>query len=450
MSLHKRQILMVALLVSAAGAVRAATTSRDDGSPRPADPVLDALVAEALAANPELGAAEDTAAAAAARPDQAGALPDPMLSVLYTNDGWGISLGERMMTNLAFVWSQTLPWPGKRELRSSVAARDADLAEQQRARVRLSVAAAVKRAYYGMLLARETLEVVAKQEETARDVEGVARSRYAVGQGAEQDVLRAQIEVTRMDELRAEQEAEAEVRLAELNRLLARPPGTPLVTPARLALEPELRTLEEVQAWAEPSSPELQAAGILVERERLASDLASRVGQPDLVVQGGYMNRAGLDPMWQAGVGVTLPVSGRKKAGVRAEAEAELRAAEKRRESVRLDLRYRNQERLAQLRSTERVARLYADGIVPQAEMSVEAAIASYQAGQVPFVAVLEALTTLYDDRRGYLRLLARHAQLAAGLDELSLVEAPAVAVAQTGGSSSAAVGQAGMSGMQD
>jgi cobalt-zinc-cadmium efflux system outer membrane protein len=450
MFLRKRWILTVALLLSAAPPVGAGAACGEAVSPRPADPVLDALVAEALQANPELGAVDAAAAAAAARPDQAGAIPDPRLSVLYTNDGWGISLGERMMTNLAFVWSQTLPWPGKRELRSSVAAREADLAEQQRARARLSVAAAVRRAYYGLLLARETLEVVAKQEETARDVEGVARSRYAVGQGAEQDVLRAQIEVTRIGELRAEQEAAAEVRLAELDRLLARPPGTPVVTPARLALAPELRTLEQVQAWAEPASPELQAAGILVERERLASDLASRVGQPDLVVQGGYMNRAGLDPLWQAGVGVTLPVWGKKKAGVRAEAEAQLRAAEKRRESVRLELRYRNQERLVQLRSTQRVARLYADGVVPQAEMSVEAAVASYQAGQVPFVAVLEALTTLYDDRRAYLRLLARHALLAAALDELSLGETAAVALAETAGSAAVDPDRARMSRMPE
>jgi outer membrane protein TolC len=352
-----------------------------------------------------------------------------MASVVYTNDGWAPTLGERDMTTLAFMVEQPLPWPGKRGARAALAATDTGLAEQALERGRLATAAAVRRAYYGLLLARETLELVADQERTARDVEGVARSRYAVGQGAQQDVLRAQVEVTRVEQLRAEQEAEAEVRLAELNRLLARPPDAPLETPARLVLAAEGRALEAVQAWSEGRSPELRAVAVTAERDRLARDLAAREGQPDLVVQAGYMNRGGLDPMWQAGIGIGLPLWRKRIDATRAEAEIRQRATGRRREALRLQLRYRNQERLALLRATERTVRLYEDGIVPQDQMSVESAVASYQAGRVPFVAVLEALTTLYGDRVTLRRLLARHAQLRAGLEEMSLDEAPALAV---------------------
>jgi outer membrane protein TolC len=396
--------------------------------PPAADPVLEGLVAEALERNPDLLVLREQVAAAGTRPDQAGELADPMASVLYTNDGWAPTLGERDMTTLGFMVQQPLPWPGKRGARKALAATDAGLAAQALERGRLATAAAVRRAYYGLLLARETLELVDEQEKTAGDVESVARSRYAVGQGAQQDVLRAQVEVTRTEQLRAEQDAEAEVRLAELNRLLARPPDAPLETPARLALVPETRPLEAVQAWAEAGSPELRAAGVTAERDRLAIDLASRAGQPDLVVQAGYMSRGGLDPMWQAGVGVTLPLWRKRIDGERAEAEIQKRSTERRRESLRLQLRYRNQERLARLRASERTVRLYEDGIVPQDEMSVESAVASYQAGKVPFVAVLEALTTLYQDKVALKRLLARHAQLRAGLEERSLDEAPALA----------------------
>jgi outer membrane protein TolC len=353
------------------------------------------------------------------------------------------------MTTLGFMVQQPLPWPGKRGARAAIAASDASLAEQALGRGRLTTAAAVRRAYYGLLLARETLELVAEQERTARDVEGVARSRYSVGQGGLQDVLRAQVEVTRVEQLRAEQEAEAEVRLAELNRLLARPPGALVETPARLHLVPETRSLDAIQTRSEAESPELWAAAVTAERDRLARDLAARAGQPDLVVQAGYMNRGGLDPMWQAGVGVSLPLWRKRIDAERAEAEIRQRATERRRESRRLQLRYRNQERLARLRATERTARLYEDGIVPQDRMSVESAVASYQAGKVPFVAVLETLTTLYQDRVALKRLLARHAQLRAGLAEMSLDEAPALAV---GAPSTAAVTTgAGMAGsMQD
>jgi outer membrane protein TolC len=168
---------------------------------------------------------------------------------------------------------------------------------------------------------------------------------------------------------------------------------------------------------------------VTAERDRLARDLAAREGQPDLVVQAGYMNRGGLDPMWQAGIGIGLPLWRKRIDATRAEAEIRQRATGRRREALRLQLRYRNQERLALLRATERTVRLYEDGIVPQDQMSVESAVASYQAGRVPFVAVLEALTTLYGDRVTLRRLLARHAQLRAGLEEMSLDEAPALAV---------------------
>jgi outer membrane protein TolC len=424
----ERRLTVAAWALAALLGGTAPARGQDRPAP-PEDPVLEGLVAEALERNPDLLALREAVAAAGTRPDQAGSLADPMASVVYTNDGWAPTLGERDMTTLAFMVEQPLPWPGKRGARAALAATDTGLAEQALERGRLATAAAVRRAYYGLLLARETLELVADQERTARDVEGVARSRYAVGQGAQQDVLRAQVEVTRVEQLRAEQEAEAEVRLAELNRLLARPPDAPLETPARLVLVAEGRALEAVQAWSEGRSPELRAVAVTAERDRLARDLAAREGQPDLVVQAGYMNRGGLDPMWQAGIGIGLPLWRKRIDATRAEAEIRQRATGRRREALRLQLRYRNQERLALLRATERTVRLYEDGIVPQDQMSVESAVASYQAGRVPFVAVLEALTTLYGDRVTLRRLLARHAQLRAGLEEMSLDEAPALAV---------------------
>src|SRR5215468_8318992 len=81
------------------------------------DPALQALLEEALRGNPDLAAFREEAAAAAHRPEAAGALPDPVLSVAYVNDGAQPSLGESELTTLAFVWTQELPAAGKRRLR---------------------------------------------------------------------------------------------------------------------------------------------------------------------------------------------------------------------------------------------------------------------------------------------------------------------------------------------
>ena len=99
------------------------------------DPILAALVGEALAHNPDLGGAQDAATAAAARPPQARSLPNPMFSVALTNDGWSPSLGSRDMTTLAFMGSQDLPFPGKRQLRADISSREAEQVSQQVQRV---------------------------------------------------------------------------------------------------------------------------------------------------------------------------------------------------------------------------------------------------------------------------------------------------------------------------
>ncbi|HEY2946215.1 MAG TPA: TolC family protein, partial [Vicinamibacteria bacterium] len=123
----------------------------------------------------------------------------------------------------------------------------------------------------------------------------------------------------------------------------------------------------------------------------------------------------------------------KRRASAVAEAEALESAARARASSVELQLRLRTEERLAQLEATQKITTLYREGVVPQDRMSVEAAIASYQAGRVPFITVLEALTTLYGDRSTLVRLLAGQSRIRSSLDEASLEatsEVPGAAMA--------------------
>lgn len=387
------------------------------------DPVLASLIEEALAKNPDVAAARQASLAARQRPIQVQSLANPMVSVIYTNDGWSPSLGSMEDSNLAVMASQELPYPGKRALRGEIASREADQIEQQAYRVHRGITAAVKRAYYGLLLSRGLLDLIRDQEENWKLIEGVARSRYAVGLGAQQDVLRVQVEVTRTQQFNAEQEAETDIRLAEINRLLDRAANAPLQTSAQLTLRPVQGDIQQFFEWAAEVSPEVSAARLEAERGSLAINLAKREFKPDFSAQSAYMNRRGLPPMWQAGIGISVPIYRKKlRAGV-AEAEAQLSSTRSVIESIRLQLRFRTQERLTQLKTTEKIATLYGEGILPQNRMSVEAALANYQTGKVPFIAVLEAITTLYNDRTTHLRLLASHEQTLAVLEEASLDE---------------------------
>lgn len=404
----------------------------------PDDPLLASLVEEAISKNPDVSAAQEALTAAQARPVQARSLPNPMASVVYTNDGVSPSLGARDMTTLAFMASQDLPFPGKRRLKGEIRTVEAGQFGQQVERTNLSLAAAVKRAYYGLLLARHRLDLIREQEEIWKQIESVARARYSVGQGAQQDVLRVQIEVTRIEQLWAEQAAEAEIRVAEINRLLSRQATSPLETPGRLGLTPLEGDLESLVKWVSDISPELKSARLSIDKNTLGVSLAQKEFKPDFNLQAAYMNRGGLDPMLLAGVGLSLPIYRSRLQGALTEARAQLRSSQSLVQSVELQLRFRTQERVTQIRTTERISKLYSQGIVPQDRMSVDAAIANYQTGKVPFIAVLEALTTLYNDRGTLLTLLANHEKIRASLEEASLEETSSMAasgMAAVGGS---------------
>jgi outer membrane protein TolC len=397
------------------------------------DPVLQALLAEALARSPELHAAQSAIDAARVRTDAARALPDPMVSMTYTNDGWAPSLGSMPMTTLGFMVSQTLPWSGKRELRAELAASEARQSEPALARARLGLVAAVTRAYYGLLQTRELQALTVEQRALWSEIEIVARGRYAVGQGAQQDVLRVQVEVTRIEQRVIEQAAEAELRVAEINRLLARPIDTPVETSARLTLQPLAGTVADAIERARTVNPELDAVRRMVQTEQAALAVARRAFKPDFTLQGGYMNRGGLDAMWLAGVGINLPLNKTVRQAAVADAEIRSKGGAHALEAVDLQLRYRTQERFTRARTAEKLVDLYDQGIVLQDRMTVEAALANYQSAKVPFVSVLEAMTALYADRWTRVGLVADHARLRASLAEASLDATPDMTTAPGG-----------------
>ncbi len=398
-------------------------TSSPEGRATSPDPYLDGLVLEALRQNPEIAGAAASAEAARFRIAPARTLPDPFLSFNYQNDGKSPSLGKQDMTFLGAMFSQPLPWPGKLRLAGEEAHNRAEeVREGTVGRARLAVEARVRRAYYDYLLARALLELVEDRSRSWREIADIVRERYAVGIGVQQDVLRAQIEVLRIDEARAEQAAQVANRRAEVNRVLGRPQETEIETPARLAFRSDVPGLPALLQAVSDRSPELAAASRAIEAARLRASLAKKDFLPDFVASGGPMYRGGLDPMWQVGVGITLPIyaGSRQRPRLNA-AEADLRSELARATSARLELEFRTRERFENLGAVLKVAHLYDEGILPVDQLSLESAIASYRTGKIPFVTVLESLNTLYADRSIYRTRLAEAEKLRVAIDEADL-----------------------------
>ena len=242
-------------LLPAAPALASPPSSITDTTP---DPLLASLLQQALAQNPELTKVQALTEAERERIPQAKALPDPSLSLGLQNDGFKrLEIGRMENSYYQVALSQGLPWPGKRGLRGDVARLGAEALEAQSTRTRLSLEADVKRAYASLLLVRSQLRLLETQAVFLQQGEAIARTRYEVGQGAQADLLRAQLERTRLNQARFSLQSEERSALAALNRLRAEASDTPIPTQRsfeELGTPAPLHPLE-VQSKAEEDEP---------------------------------------------------------------------------------------------------------------------------------------------------------------------------------------------------
>jgi len=387
------------------------------------DPILESLLREALDRSPDLARSADLIAAERERIPQARALPDPTLSLGIQNDGFDrITVGEPMMDSYYQVMlTQPFYWPGKRGLKADVARLGAEVAQANLARERLTLRADVKRAYYGLLLVRDQKRLLELQTPLLQQAEAMARTRYEVGQGSQADLLRAQLARTRLEQTRLSLESEERTALANLNRLRALPPVTPIPTSQSLASLPDPPPISPQSAGAE-ESPELNSAQVGLQQAERSLDLAKRNRWPDFSISAGVMPRGQLDPMWTFNVGITLPLWSRGKQQ-RAVAEQELRrkAQGAQIEGLGHLLMERTHERAAKLDASLAMLRLYREGLLVQSEGAFKASLSQYETGKAPFTAVLESLNGWIADQSGLLQTQAQARAIAIAQEELAL-----------------------------
>ena len=404
--------LVPALVLTASGLAQ--VPQPDPFSP---DPVLSGLIREALAEHPDLRRADAAVRMDEERVPQAGVLPDPSISLGLQNDGFQkLQIGRMETSFYSVAFTQPLPWPGKRALRKEVAALAVDFSDATRVRVQLGLEADVRRGYAALLLIREQRHLQGQQALFLEQAEQLARTRYEVGQGSQGDLLRAQLERTRLQQAVWSLEAEERSAVAGLNRLRQHEPADPIPTTAVLADLPEPATLapEAVEA----RSPELASARATVKQTEKQLELAKLDRRPDFALTAGIMPRGAFDPMWQVGISISLPIYGRtKQQRAVAEHEHHRQGQGSEVESVRTLLRQRTEERTLQITALRRIRDLYREGLLVQSEASFRASLAQYEAGRAPFLGALEALNGWVGDQAAFLQtqaqLQAQHIALA-------------------------------------
>ena len=411
------------------------------------DPTLDALVREALEKSPEYARARSAVEAERERAPQVGSLPDPTLSLGIQNDGFGsIQVGKMETSFYQVMLTQQLPWPGKRGARERAAKAQASAVEAQLERIRLSITAEVERAYVDLLLVRGQMALQERLEGLWKEAAAMARTRYEVGAGSQADLLRAQLERTRLAQQRITLESTERTRLQTLNRLRVHPLDEAVVTSRTLAErgDPPALTSEQAVADAEQRSPDLAAAHLSVVAAERRVDVAQRDRFPDLSITAGVMPRGSLDPMWLVSVGITLPIfSGSKQSRAVAESSSRRESEAHGEEATRQVLRLRAQERQTLLAAAQRTNQLYRDALLVQSRATVDSTLSQYKVGKVTFASVLEVLRGLVADEGGYLESLAQAQRLAIAQREVSL-DAPAATAGRLASGSVPGVGGTG------
>ena len=358
---------------------------------------LAALLAEAQSANPEIAEAVSLRSAAEAVPSQVEALPDPLAGVSYTNETFTeFTLGEREDAFLTLSWTQEVPYPGKLRLAGD-AARSETLIRQRRLEgIRLDVASRVKTAFAELYRIDRTSSILQESRALLISLGQTARSRYETGEGLLQNVLKAQTEITRLD---AELESLAQKRRstqAALTALAGRDQDVPLGRALALPSLAESLDGPSLEREALERSPELLIVQAAVERDESRLELARRQVKPDLMWGAAYTNRGDLDPMVMGMFGVRLPLHRQSKQvqGI-VQSNHELQAARHGEAAVRLRILSEVRDLVAQAERAEARARLFAEGLIPQARGSLESASSAYGVGRVDFLTLLSDFTAL-------------------------------------------------------
>ena len=415
------------------------------GSARAQDAVLQRLLDEAAAASPEVAQSRAAVKADSARVPQAGALPDPTLGLGIQNDGFRqINIGVMGTSYLSIQLTQPLLWPGKRGLREQVAALEEHRSTARLGRAELELEGRVRRGYLALLLARAQVDLLAEQEQLWLQAEQTARARYESGAVPQSDLLRAQLERARLEQRRWALDAQVSTRLAELNRLRARPLDQPVPTTARLAdaVDPVVLAEAEAEQDAERRSPELQLSELGVEQAGRKLELALKERLPDFAVSAAIMPRGGLEPMWALGVSVGLPIFSGSKQDRAVDESAQRQIGEAQgAEALKQVLRLRTRERLTTLVALNRVNRQYRSQVLVLSAASARSTLSQYEVGRVPFASALEALAGYVGDRVTYLDSVAEAQLIAIAQREVSLEPTPAIAGA---GGAPGAMGSAG------
>lgn len=376
----------------------------------------DEVIRVVLERNPTLDQMRATAAAVTARYPQVTSLDDPTATA-WTAPG---SAGSPNVNYAARVEvAQKFLYPGKRGLKGSAVQAEARAAAEDVEDVRLQLAESARSALADYYLAVKASGVAEENAKLLGDFRKNAEARYKAGQGQQQDVFQADVEIARQDERLVSLRRARLVAVARLNTLMHLPPDAPLPPPADVGAAGPLPDVARLRESAS-DRPDVRAVVARVASEEAALALALKEYKPDVELMAaydGYWQGTDRPLQWQVGMRTNLPVRYARRGGAVEEARAKV--AQRRAELARLidQIGLQVQEAFEQTREADEVVRLYEAKILPAAAANVKEAQAGYTNNRVPFLNLIEAQRNAVGLRDRYYEALAESVRRRAALE---------------------------------
>ncbi len=382
---------------------------------------LDELVTEALDRNPEILAARRKFDAATKRPSQVSTLPEPKFNL--TNFGVGHPVSALNASEFAYLGvgiSQEFPFPGKLSLMKAMARKEADSERQIVLDAELRVTSRLKQAYYDLYYSHKAIEIVEKNRDLLDKFTKIAEAKYRVGSGIQQDVLKAQVEISTLMqrlEMLGQQRGSLE---AFINSLLNRAVSMELGNPAQVNKSELNRPLDELLRLAQENAPRIRGRQEMLDSNAFALNLARKEYMPDFGASVQYQKTGSLYPdYYMATFEVKVPLYFWRKQRLGVE-EAATRLVQTRHEyqMTSQEISFGVKDQFLMAKTSERLLSMYEQGVIPQAAASLESALAGYQTGKVDFLTLINNLTVLLNFEMDYYRELSSQQKAVARLEE--------------------------------
>ena len=375
---------------------------------------LRTLVDEALSRSPIVLAARSHWQALTKVPIQAATLPDPQASIQHFTVGSPQPFSGYESSNFyytGFGVSQDIPGPGKLRLQRAEAERDAEYARHRYEAAEREVEEKIKELYFELFYHGKTLKILDRNQEDLRQLQQIAETRYRVGQGLQQDLLKAQLQTTEILKEHAMHHQEEDQEQLQLKLLLGRDPDSPNIEIGEVeATHLQLDTAQITQLAAS-GSPDLAADRATAARSAEALKLAHQGYWPDFTVGYTYQKTGpGFRDYYMLNLGAKIPLYfWRKQTPAIEQAALEAESARNQTRATQLQVSAAAESSLIAMRTAERIISIYRDGLIPQAETSVASAMSAYRVGKVDFQTLLSSVLDLQNLRQEYYRSLADH-----------------------------------------